>query len=226
MTATTAALPQVECLYDSQPPVIKVEIRRTPFWKRTVDVCGSAFLIVALLPLFAVISVFIKIVSRGPVLFKQERIGVGTKGFVIYKFRTMTVNDGPDLHRDYVAQLARSNSQAQKPCYRNRLIYGGALLRALSLDELPQLFNVLIGNMSLIGPRPEVLRLEDYQPWQLRRFEVLPGISGLWQVSGKNRLTFKQMIELDIRYVDNLSLRLDILIMLKTVKVILTRSNH
>ena len=138
----------------------------------------------------------------------------------------MHVAQEADSHRDYVATLVHSDIPAQKPEYKNRLIRGATLLRSLSLDELPQLFNVLIGNMSLIGPRPEVLQLEDYEAWQLRRFEVLPGISGLWQVSGKNRLTFNQMIRLDIQYVESLTFGLDMRIAVKTLGVVLLRHNH
>ncbi len=200
--------------------------RPVPLWKRCFDICGALFLMVALMPLLFVISVYIKLVSTGPVFFLQQRIGAGTKRFVMIKFRTMHVSPAGDSHRSYVATLVNSETPAKKPEYTARLIRGGSVIRGLSLDELPQLLNVLIGNMSLIGPRPEVLQLEDYEPWQLRRFEVLPGISGLWQVSGKNRLTFNQMIHLDIQYVDRLSLWLDAKIAVKTLSVILLRRNH
>ncbi|MEO8270924.1 MAG: sugar transferase [Aureliella sp.] len=204
----------------------QVSFRRPPVWKRAFDLGGAVFLLVALSPLLVLLAVYIKCVSDGSVLFRQTRIGAGAKRFVIYKFRTMHVAQEFDSHRDYVATLVHSNAPAQKPEYKNRLIRGAKLLRSLSLDELPQLFNVLIGNMSLIGPRPEVLQLEDYEAWQLRRFEVLPGISGLWQVSGKNRLTFNQMIRLDIQYVDSLTIGLDLRIALKTLGVVLRRHNH
>lgn len=191
-----------------------------------MDVVGSLLLLVTLSPLFILISIYIKCVSSGPVLFVQERIGAGAQRFRMFKFRTMQVAQSSAAHRDYVASLIHADTPAQKPEYKSRLIRGGAFIRSLSLDELPQLFNVLLGNMSLIGPRPEVLQLEDYEAWQLRRFEVLPGISGLWQVSGKNRLTFNQMIRLDIKYVDELTLALDLKIAFKTIAVILHRSNH
>jgi lipopolysaccharide/colanic/teichoic acid biosynthesis glycosyltransferase len=191
-----------------------------------MDIAGSLILMAVLSPLLVLLAVYIKCVSRGPVLFQQERIGGGTQRFVIYKFRTMHVAQGSDSHREYVASLMNSDAPAHKPEYKSRLILGGSTLRSLSLDELPQLFNVLLGNMSLIGPRPEVLRLEDYETWQLRRFEVLPGISGLWQVSGKNRLTFNQMIRLDIQYVDGMTFALDMQIALKTLGVVVLRRNH
>jgi lipopolysaccharide/colanic/teichoic acid biosynthesis glycosyltransferase len=198
--------------------------RPPPTWKRLFDIAGALFLLVILLPLMVVISAYIKLVSRGPVFFLQKRIGGGARDFVMIKFRTMTAASN-ECHRTYVASLAKSDLPAKKPEYRSRLIFGGGLLRSLSLDELPQLINVLIGNMSLIGPRPEVLSIEDYEAWQLRRFEVLPGMSGLWQVSGKNRLTFNEMIRLDIQYVDQLSVWLDLRIALSTLRVVFLRHN-
>ncbi len=206
------------------PP--QVAFRQPPQWKRSFDIAGSLLLLILLSPLLALLALYIKCVSRGPVFFLQERIGAGAQRFVMYKFRTMHVASGGDTHRNYVASLVNADTPAQKPEYQSRLIRGGKLLRSLSLDELPQLLNVVQGSMSLIGPRPEVLELEDYQAWQLRRFEVLPGISGLWQVSGKNRLTFNQMIRLDIQYVDCLTFKLDMLIAFKTLSVVLLRRNH
>lgn len=216
----------VSTMGDMPPLPWQVPFRKPPIWKRVFDLSGAVCLLVALLPLLILLAVYIKCVSHGPVFFCQSRIGAGAKRFVIYKFRTMHVAQDFDSHRDYVATLIHSDIPAQKPEYKDRLIRGAALLRSLSLDELPQLFNVLIGNMSLIGPRPEVLQLEDYEAWQLRRFEVLPGISGLWQVSGKNRLTFNQMIRLDIQYVESLTFGLDMRIAVKTLGVVLRRHNH
>lgn len=228
MPAISTPPPRCKALIrgDVVPLSLRVPFRRPPVWKRAFDIAGALFLLVALSPLLVLLAAYIKCVSRGPVLFCQTRIGAGAKRFVIYKFRTMHVAQEVDSHRDYVATLIHCDTPAQKPEYKNRLIRGATLLRSLSLDELPQLFNVLIGNMSLIGPRPEVLQLEDYEAWQLRRFEVLPGISGLWQVSGKNRLTFNQMVRLDIQYVENLTLGLDMQIAVKTLGVVLLRHNH
>lgn len=207
-------------------PFIEITSKKQPSWKRWLDLLGGTLLLAMVFPLLMVISIYIKCVSPGPVLFVQERIGAGGQRFKMFKFRTMHVAHQGDTHRTYIASLIHSDAPAQKPEYNSRLIRGGATLRSLSLDELPQLFNVLLGNMSLIGPRPEVLQIEDYEAWQLRRFEVLPGISGLWQVSGKNRLTFNQMIRLDIQYVDELTFALDMKIAFKTLGVILHRSNH
>ncbi len=226
MPTGSVLLPPPPKAQSSSRAAITVAYSPPPVWKRCFDICGSLALLVALLPLMVMIGLYIKCVSRGPIFFLQLRIGAGAKRFVMVKFRTMHVDNSSESHRDYVATLVNSDSPAKKPEYKSRLIRGGGMLRALSLDELPQLFNVLIGNMSLIGPRPEVLQLEDYEPWQLRRFEVLPGISGLWQVSGKNRLTFAQMIKLDIQYVDRMSVWLDAYIAVKTLAVVFLRRNH
>ena len=204
----------------------EVVFRRTPFWKRLLDVVGSLSLLLLLSPLMVLVAVYIRCVSGGPVFFCQERIGGGTKRFIIYKFRTMAADGQAVDHRSYVAQLVRAAAPASKPSYEARLIPGGRILRRLSIDELPQLWNVLRGNMSLIGPRPDVLDLQDYEPWQLRRFEVLPGITGLWQVSGKNRLSFQRMVELDLQYIDQLSFWLDVKIAIKTFGLVLNQFNE
>ena len=130
-----------------------------------------------------------------------------------------------DTHREYVSKLAANNEVLEKPDIKNELIFCGGLLRALSLDELPQLWNVLKGEMSLVGPRPDLLELEDYAPEQLRRFEVLPGITGLWQVNEKNALTFTDMIELDIEYVETRTFLLDLRILAGTAFTMIKLSN-
>jgi lipopolysaccharide/colanic/teichoic acid biosynthesis glycosyltransferase len=199
-----------------------------PRWKRAIDIVGAAVLLALLSPVFLLIALWIRCVSKGPVTFNQVRLGAMGDPFIIYKFRTMDVCDSDVAtsdHRTYIAGLADSDEAVAKPDLSSRLILGGKRLRAWSLDELPQLFNVLQGNMSLVGPRPEVLTWEDYRPWQRRRFEVTPGITGLWQVSGKNRLTFAEMIDLDIRYVDERSVWLDLKIILKTFPVIFFKHN-
>lgn len=226
--STPTLVPPIKVERELRSPAQIPEVRLlpTPWWKRCMDILGAVCLLMVFAPLLVFLAIYVKCVSPGPVLFIQERIGAGAKRFRMYKLRTMHVSTAGDSHREYVASLVGTDRPAQKPEYRSRLIRGGKLLRSLSLDELPQLINVLIGNMSLIGPRPEVLQLEDYEPWQLRRFEVLPGISGLWQVSGKNRLTFNQMIKLDIQYVDRLSFALDMWIAMRTIWVIVLRRNH
>jgi lipopolysaccharide/colanic/teichoic acid biosynthesis glycosyltransferase len=200
-----------------------------PLWKRIFDLSVAAILLLALTPVFILVGLFIRLVSRGPVLFKQERLGEMGKYFVIYKFRTLHSNVSTcatSAHREFMTNLTTSGEVAAKPDLSSRLIPGGKFLRSRSLDELPQLWNVLRGEMSLIGPRPDVLDWQDYPPWQLRRFEVTPGITGLWQVSGKNRLTFSQMVELDIKYIENRSLKLDMWILAKTFKLVLRKDNN
>ena len=203
-----------------------LQSRPIPVWKRTIDLIASLFLIVVLSPLLLVIAIIIKLGSRGPVLFKQKRLGYAGKEFVIYKFRTLKpCSDATQKHRKYVSELMNSNGAAIKPDLHERLIPGGGWLRRLSLDELPQLINIIKGEMSLIGPRPDVLIWEDYEPYQLKRFEVQPGVTGLWQVSGKNRLSFNQMIEKDFEYISKRSIRLDLLITIKTFLMLFRRDN-
>ena len=199
-----------------------------PRWKRWFDLVAASLLLVILTPLLAMICVFIRCVSKGPVLFSQERLGEMGKYFVIYKFRTLQTANTASVtkeHRQFVAELANRDVAAAKPDLKSRFIPWGDFLRRTSLDELPQLFNVLKGEMSLIGPRPDVLDWQDYPVWQLKRFEVTPGITGLWQVSGKNRLTFREMVELDICYIQRRSVLLDMWILVQTVRLLLKRDN-
>ena len=212
---------------ETQQKPIRISMESTPFWKRAFDVISSLCLMIMLFPLLVGIGIFIKLVSKGPALYIQPRLGFGGETFRIMKFRTMhdrkQVRD--EAHREYVAGLAANNQVLEKPNIKNELIFGGGLLRALSLDELPQLWNVFKGEMSLVGPRPDLLELEDYTPEQLRRFEVLPGITGLWQVNDKNDLTFTDMIELDIEYVETKTFLLDIKILAGTAFGMLKLSN-
>jgi lipopolysaccharide/colanic/teichoic acid biosynthesis glycosyltransferase len=204
----------------------KLKHRPTPAWKRAVDVVGSLVLLVLLSPLLLGIALFIRIVSGGPVLFRQKRLGEMGRDFAILKFRTLYPSaTATEDHRKFIANLSAENKVVGKPDLEGRLIPGGKFLRAWSLDELPQLLNILRGEMSLIGPRPDVLAWYDYEEWMLRRFESLPGLTGLWQVSGKNRLTFQQMIDLDIRYIEARSIWLDTWILFKTFRVLLFRDN-
>jgi lipopolysaccharide/colanic/teichoic acid biosynthesis glycosyltransferase len=163
-------------------------------------------------------------VSDGPVLFKQERIGYRGRSFMCLKFRTMVVGADNRVHREHLKGLIGSNSPMTKMDLHGdeRLIPLGLLLRVTGLDELPQIINVLRGEMSLVGPRP-CLRYEydQYLPWQKERFNALPGLTGLWQVSGKNRTTFDEMMHLDIRYGRSQSLWLDMKIILKTIPALI-----
>lgn len=212
------------------PAEFSYEIRKRnhPKWKRVLDLCGVAVIAPLLAPLLLAVAIYIRIVSRGPILFVQSRVGYGGDDFLIYKFRTMHVPkvSRDEMHRDYLVSRTGGDSPFEKPNYQSDLIPGGEWLRKFSIDEFPQLLNVFRGNMSLVGPRPDLMRLEDYQSWQLRRFEGLPGMTGLWQVSGKNRLTLEQMIDLDIEYLETRSLSQDLRIIAKTFNVLLFERNE
>ena len=194
-----------------------------PIWKRLLDVACILVALPVLVPLLGVIALGIKIISRGPVLFKQERIGLRGARFTCFKFRTMKVDAAVVAHQNYLKDLMQSQVPMTKMDLIGdpRLFPLASALRATGLDELPQVLNVLRGEMSLVGPRPCLpYEYEDYLPNQKRRFDTLPGITGLWQVSGKNKTTFKEMIDLDISYVLNRSVWLDLAIMLRTLPVL------
>ena len=173
------------------------------------------------------IGLLIRIVSAGPVLFKQERIGYLGERFLCYKFRTMFVNSDATVHRGHLNQLMNSDAPMVKmDCHGDpRIIPFGRLLRASGLDEkLPQLINILRGEMSLVGPRPCVsYEYEKYLPWQRERFNTAPGLTGLWQVSGKNRTTFTEMIQLDIKYARSKTIWLDLKIIFKTIPALIVQ---
>jgi lipopolysaccharide/colanic/teichoic acid biosynthesis glycosyltransferase len=194
-----------------------------PWWKRALDLALILALAPGLLLLAGLIALIIKLGSPGPVLFRQRRVGYKGREFVCFKFRTMVVNAETESHRRHAQELIKSQAQMTKLDARKdpRLVPLGSLLRASGLDELPQLLNVLRGEMSLVGPRPCIpYECEAYQPWHWGRFEAVPGLTGLWQVSGKNRTTFDEMVLLDIEYSRRLSLSLDLWIISKTLPVI------
>src|SRR5262249_3638221 len=199
--------------------------------KRMMDVFGSAAVLVLCSPLLALLSLLIKLTSKGPILFKQERIGRRGVPFTFFKFRTMKWENDPRIHQEYVTRFI--NGQVKAPSDRKkatvykiqrdpRVTHVGRLLRKTSLDELPQLFNVLKGEMSLVGPRPPIrYELEAYRPWHRRRvLEVKPGITGLWQVSGRSKTTFDEMVRLDLRYARTWSPWLDLKILLQTPRAV------
>jgi exopolysaccharide production protein ExoY len=199
---------------------------RVPSWKRALDVLCVLAASVVWVPVWVVIALFIKIVSPGPVLFRQKRVGHMGRPFSCLKFRTMTVNAGTVVHQAHLRELIASGQPMKKLDNSGdaRLIPGGVWLRALGMDELPQLLNVLAGQMSLVGPRPCVpYEYEMFQLHHRRRCETLPGLTGLWQVNGKNRTTFERMMELDLAYVEKKSLRLDLSIMACTAPAILSQ---
>jgi lipopolysaccharide/colanic/teichoic acid biosynthesis glycosyltransferase len=197
-----------------------------PAWKRALDV-GIIFLALpVLLPLALVVVIVIRATSNGPVLFRQERVGYGEQTFMCFKFRTMFCGADTGSHQGHLKNLMKSDVPMTKMDLRgdSRIIPFGKLLRASGLDELPQLLNVLAGEMSLVGPRPCLpYEAEQYLPWQRERFNAVPGLTGLWQVSGKNRTTFQQMMQLDIQYSKTKSFWLDVKIMLLTPQALLVQ---
>jgi exopolysaccharide production protein ExoY len=197
---------------------------KVPAWKRVLDISCLVLALPTLLPLMLCIAAFIKIASPGPVFFRQERIGFMGRRFKIMKFRSMKVNAEINSHQKHLKDLINSNTPMTKMDAKGdpRLIPCGRVLRSSGLDELPQLINVLKGEMSLVGPRPcTEYEYEQFQPWHKQRFRALPGLTGLWQVSGKNKTTFNEMINLDIFYANHSSLWFDLKIMLRTFPVLL-----
>lgn len=203
-------------------------------WKRTLDVIGSIVASVALSPVMLITAVIIKVTSPGPIIFKQTRLGFRGSPFVLLKFRSMSVDSDDQTHRDYAEQfisnqLSAAGQQAHgMPTFKMvadpRVTPFGDFIRKTSIDELPQLLNVLKGEMSLVGPRPPLAyEVEKYKPWHLRRIlDVRPGMTGLWQVEGRSTTSFDDMVRLDLKYIDHWSLLLDMRILLKTVKVVLS----
>jgi lipopolysaccharide/colanic/teichoic acid biosynthesis glycosyltransferase len=197
-----------------------------PFWKRAIDVAGSIVALPILAICTLVMAILTRCVSPGPIFFRQDRIGHMGRRFKIYKFRTMKMGSDCTLHQDYWRKITSQEVPMAKLDDRgdSRLIPAAWLLRALGLDELPQLINVLRGEMSLVGPRPCLpSEFEQFLGWQRRRCEALPGLTGLWQVSGKNRTTFKQMISFDLHYARRMSLWLDLKIIFMTVPCLLAQ---
>lgn len=204
--------------------------------KRLMDIGGSLIGLILSLPVFVIIGIAIKLTSRGPIFFQQVRLGQYGKPFTFLKFRSMYVNNDQRIHEDYVKQLIKgapgtkqtngSNQQIYKLTADPRITPLGRLLRTTSLDELPQFLNVLIGDMSLVGPRPPVLyEYDTYDQWHKQRLlAVKPGITGLWQVDGRSRVTFEEMVRLDIRYARSWSVWLDIKILLQTPAAVLSRT--
>ncbi len=185
-----------------------------------------------LAPVFGLISLTIRLDTKGPAVFKQTRLGKNGKPFTFYKFRSMQTGTDSDVHKKYMTKLIRGESNAslrgKSGAYKieedKRVTRVGKFIRRTSLDELPQLYNVLKGEMSLVGPRPALEYEYDlYAPQHKRRLDVLPGMTGLWQVSGRTEKTFEEMVELDTAYIDNWSPSLDVKILWRTVFAVLSR---
>jgi len=204
--------------------------------KRTFDLIVAALAITLLFPLWLVIALLIKLDSKGPVFYTQERVGMDGRLFLLYKFRTMKADADSELHREYQRAFIAGRAEANlgnetKPTYKlladPRITRIGKALRRISLDEVPQLLNVLSGDMSLVGPRPPIpYEVEAYELWHRKRLDMKPGLTGLWQVSGRNRLPFEEMVRLDLFYIENWSLLLDLKIILRTGFVMLGGEGH
>lgn len=196
--------------------------RVVPLWKRALDIFGSATGLIVLSPFLALVALYIKIVSPGPVLFRQTRVGLARREFPFLKFRTMHHNNNESVHSHHAKDFISSDKPMSKlDAIDPRIIPGGRILRKIAVDELPQLINILKGEMSLVGPRPCIpYEADEYQQWHTNRFSILPGLTGLWQVSGKNKLTFQQMIRLDIEYSRRISFWFDLWMILRTVPTV------
>jgi lipopolysaccharide/colanic/teichoic acid biosynthesis glycosyltransferase len=195
--------------------------------KRAMDITGASCLLLVLLPILAIIAVLVRCSSTGPILFRQQRVGKGGRVFCLYKFRTMIDDSDPSSHEAYYRMLVAGCGERIGGVFKlandPRITPIGRMLRRFSLDELPQLLNVLRGEMSLVGPRPPVpYEVELYGARERQRLSVTPGMTGLWQVSGRNMLSFQQMIDLDLVYIDRWSIWLDLLILLRTPVVVVT----
>lgn len=200
--------------------------------KRALDILLAGLALLAVSPLFLLFALLIKRSSPGPVFFVQERLGRDGRPFNFYKFRSMMHNSDDAIHRQFAAMFiagdesgcAASNSGEKvfKLKRDPRITPIGAFLRRTSLDELPQLINIVRGEMSLVGPRPPIAyEIENYQPWHMERLKAVPGLTGLWQVSGRSSVSFDDMVRLDIRYINEWSFRRDLAIIAKTVPVVL-----
>ena len=203
------------------------------FPKRCMDIVGAIVLLLLAAPIMAVTAIAVKTTSPGPVIFTQMRLGRKGVPFAFYKFRSMTTGADETVHRKYVTSLIKgihddvNQGDADKPIYKlqgdSRITRVGLFIRKTSIDELPQLYNVLKGDLSLVGPRPPLgYEAELYQSWHLRRIlEGRPGITGLWQVEGRNRVSFDEMVRMDLRYTRTWTLWMDVKILIKTVRAVL-----
>ncbi len=201
--------------------------------KRTLDVVGALFALIVFSPVMLAVALAVVLGSRGPVIFKQTRVGKGGAPFTFYKFRSMVTGGNDAIHREFVAKLIKTAADPAPARDDEPVLYKikvdprvtrvGRFIRRTSLDELPQFFNVLKGDMSLVGPRPPLpYELAQYQPWHLRRILALkPGITGLWQVEGRSRVSFNDMVRMDLRYIRECSLATDLSLLVRTVRVVL-----
>jgi lipopolysaccharide/colanic/teichoic acid biosynthesis glycosyltransferase len=208
---------------------------RSRYLKRAIDVIGSVAALAALSPVLVTCAAIVRRGSHGPIFFRQQRIGQDGRAFTMLKLRTMYVDADSAVHEAYVKRYiagavgddAADGARVFKLVGDARITPAGRWLRRLSIDELPQLINVLRGDMSLVGPRPPLpYEVEHYQPRDLERLRAKPGITGLWQVSGRNSTTFNEMIDLDLRYITRWSVWLDLWILWRTIPVVLFPDGH
>jgi exopolysaccharide biosynthesis polyprenyl glycosylphosphotransferase len=213
----------------------RVTADRSPVYaavKRTIDIVGSGLLLLLLSPLMLIAAAFVKLTSKGPIFFRQSRVGRMAVPFTMFKFRSMRTDTNATLHQAFVTQFIKSSALGQqtaadapfKIAHDPRVTRVGRILRKSSIDELPQLWNVLKGDMSLVGPRPPLhYEVEQYEAWHRRRvLDVKPGITGLWQVAGRSRTTFDEMVRLDLRYARTQSVWTDIRILLATPRAVIS----
>jgi lipopolysaccharide/colanic/teichoic acid biosynthesis glycosyltransferase len=207
------------------------------FARRCLDLVGALTLILLLAPVMIAVAVAVRLDSRGPALFRQRRVGHRERQFTVYKFRSMRLDADEERHRRYVSALIGNGSGGDgeeggadggenlyKLAVDDRITPVGRRIRSWSVDELPQLFNVVLGDMSLVGPRPAIpYEVESYPAWYAKRFAVKPGLTGLWQVSGRNQRTYEEMVTLDIDYAESRSLLGDLAILARTPVAVLGR---
>lgn len=192
------------------------------YGKRLLDILGASLGLLLSAPLLLIAAVLIKLESRGPVIYKSIRIGRGARPFAFLKLRSMV--DGAELNRQKLSHLNEADGPVFKIAADPRVTRIGRLLRMTSIDEIPQLWNVLRGEMSLVGPRPPIAEeVVQYEPWQLRRLDVVPGITCLWQISGRSRIGFQEWMRLDLEYIRHRSFLLDLKILIRTIPAVLSR---
>jgi lipopolysaccharide/colanic/teichoic acid biosynthesis glycosyltransferase len=210
----------------------KKSYRSSYIFKRVIDVVGSLIGLILVSPIIFITAIAVKATSPGPIIFRQTRVEIKGERFSLYKFRSMVWGSDDQIHREYVTELIKGKHEKvnrgnrDKPLFKMnndpRITRLGRIIRKLSIDELLQFINVLRGDMGLVGPRPHLpYEVENHKPWHLRRMEVKPGITGLWQVGGRSQTSFDDMVRMDLRYVRDWSLWLDVEILLKTVKAVI-----
>jgi lipopolysaccharide/colanic/teichoic acid biosynthesis glycosyltransferase len=200
-----------------------VSVDLYPMIKRLLDVLVSLVMIIVLAPVLALVAIAIRLDSTGPIIFRQTRVGKNNRPFTFFKFRSMYNKNDCTVHQQFVKSLINGQTSAYKLMCDKRITRVGAFIRKTSLDELPQLFNILKGDMSLVGPRPPIpYEVAEYKDWHLRRLAVTPGLTGLWQVRGRSLVTFDEMVQMDIAYVEQRSLSLDLTLLVQTIPVVLS----